>query len=43
VFDLSKPNGTPKKLMDVSKLNSMGWSYSIDLEAGLRDIIYREL
>lgn len=40
VFDLSKPNGTPKKLMDVSKLNSMGWSYSIDLEAGLRDIIY---
>ena len=36
-FDTSKPDGTPKKLMDVSRLARLGWSASIPLEQGLRD------
>ncbi|GAA5525039.1 GDP-L-fucose synthase [Microbulbifer aestuariivivens] len=35
VFDASKPDGTPRKLMDVSRLADLGWSYSIKLEQGL--------
>ena len=34
-FDISKPDGTRRKLVDVSKLFNMGWSYSTDLETGL--------
>ena len=34
-FDASKPDGTPRKLMDVSRLKQMGWEYSIALEEGL--------
>ena len=36
--DLSKPDGTPRKLMDVSKLTSLGWTASISLEAGIRKV-----
>ena len=36
-FDHSKPDGTPRKLMDVSRLSAMGWSASIGLEEGLKD------
>src|SRR5690606_38442907 len=36
-FDHSKPDGTPRKLMDVSKLNKLGWKYSIDLEQGIKE------
>lgn len=36
-FDTSKPDGTPRKLMDVSRLNSLGWKSIITLEQGLRD------
>nr|WP_262499552.1 GDP-L-fucose synthase [Pseudomonas proteolytica] len=36
-FDASKPDGTARKLMDVSRLESMGWKASIELEDGLRD------
>ncbi len=36
VFDESKPDGAPRKLMDVSRLRSMGWSSKIGLEEGLR-------
>jgi GDP-L-fucose synthase len=36
VFDSSKPDGTPQKLLDVSKLASLGWCPRIDLEAGIR-------
>ncbi len=36
-WDTSKPDGTPRKLMDVTRLRNLGWSYSIDLEDGLRD------
>lgn len=30
-FDASKPDGTPGKLMDVSRLGSLGWEYSVEL------------
>lgn len=36
--DLSKPDGTPRKLMDVSKLNKLGWKASISLEEGIRRV-----
>ncbi|MBN8679644.1 MAG: GDP-L-fucose synthase [Chitinophagales bacterium] len=36
--DLSKPDGTPRKLMDVSKLHNLGWKARIDLEAGIRSV-----
>ena len=36
--DLSKPDGTPRKLMDVSKLNKLGWRASISLEEGIRRV-----
>lgn len=39
VFDQSKPDGTPRKLMDSSKLRSLGWSPEISLRDGLRDAI----
>ncbi|HEU5164400.1 MAG TPA: NAD-dependent epimerase/dehydratase family protein, partial [Chitinophagaceae bacterium] len=35
VFDSSKPDGTPRKLMDVSKLSSLGWKASISLKEGI--------
>ncbi len=35
VFDSSKPDGTPRKLMDVSRLKSLGWQYQVSLEDGL--------
>ncbi len=34
-FDLSKPNGTPKKLLDTTKINDLGWYPKIDLKTGL--------
>ncbi len=34
-FDSSKPDGTPRKLMDVSKLNNRGWKHRVDLVEGL--------
>jgi len=34
-FDTSKPDGTPRKLMDVSKLHSQGWKHTIDLPEGV--------
>ncbi|TMI98233.1 MAG: GDP-L-fucose synthase [Bacteroidetes bacterium] len=41
VFDSSKPDGTPRKLMDVSKLNSLGWKASISLKNGITQV-YKE-
>jgi len=40
-FDPSKPDGTPRKLMDVSKINNLGWHPSIGLEEGIREV-YRD-
>jgi GDP-L-fucose synthase len=34
-FDASKPDGTPRKLLDVSRLHHLGWRHSIELRAGL--------
>lgn len=36
VWDTTKPNGTPRKLLDVSKSKAMGWSYKIELEDGIK-------
>lgn len=36
VWDKTKPNGTPRKLLDVSKAKSLGWTYSTKLEDGIR-------
>jgi GDP-L-fucose synthase len=38
VFDASKPDGTPRKLMDVTKLNTLGWRSKIDLEDGIESV-----
>ncbi len=38
VHDLTKPDGTPRKLMDVSKLHNFGWKHSIGLEEGIRKV-----
>jgi GDP-L-fucose synthase len=35
-FDTTKPDGSPRKLINVSRLSNMGWKYSIDLEGGLK-------
>ncbi len=35
-FDVSKPNGTPRKLMDVSRLAQAGWTYTTELEQGIQ-------
>ena len=36
MWDTSKPNGTPRKLLDVSKATKLGWKYKIELEEGIR-------
>ena len=36
LWDPSKPNGTPRKLLDVSKTAAMGWFYKTELEDGIR-------
>ena len=38
VFDATKPDGTPRKLMDVSKLTNLGWKNSISLEDGIKEV-----
>ena len=41
VYDKSKPDGTMLKLMDVSKINSLGWKAKTDLKEGLK-IAYKD-
>lgn len=47
VFDSSKPDGTPRKLMDVNKLSSLGWKYATSLKDGIKlayqDFLKKEL
>lgn len=38
VFDSSKPDGTPRKLMDVSKIEKLGWKYKIGLKEGITSV-----
>jgi GDP-L-fucose synthase len=35
VFDASKPDGTPRKLLDVSRLHALGWRHRIELREGI--------
>jgi len=39
IWDVTKPDGTPRKLLDVSKLKSLGWKPSISLEEGIRRVV----
>ncbi|MBL4592630.1 MAG: GDP-L-fucose synthase [Flavobacteriales bacterium] len=41
-FDTSKPDGTPRKLLDVSKIHSLGWKHKIDLKEGVEKV-YEEV
>jgi len=36
IWDASKPDGTPRKLMDISKMHALGWKYQVVLEEGIR-------
>ena len=38
-WDLSKPDGTPRKLLDSTRINELGWSPAIDLESGIRSTV----
>ena len=38
-FDTSRPDGTPRKLMDTSKINNLGWIQSIDLKIGIKKTV----
>jgi len=38
IFDSSKPDGTPRKLMDVSRLHKLGWKHKIDLKEGIERV-----
>ncbi len=40
-FDLSKPDGTPRKLLDVSRIHSLGWRHQTSLKKGL-EIVYQD-
>lgn len=42
IFDDTKPDGTPRKLMDASKLNSLGWKYSIPLKQGIQQVYHQK-
>lgn len=37
-WDASKPNGTPRKLIDVSKLHSLGWTHKVEIDEGVRKL-----
>jgi GDP-L-fucose synthase len=39
IYDITKPDGTPRKLMDTTKINSLGWSYTIQLRDGVRSTL----
>lgn len=41
VFDSSKPDGTPRKLMDVTKLHNLGWKHKIELRKGI-ELAYQD-
>jgi GDP-L-fucose synthase len=37
VFDASKPDGTPRKLQDVSRMHKLGWRHSVNLRQGIEN------
>jgi len=44
IFDSTKPDGTPRKLLDVSKVHALGWKHKIDIDSGLKRTVswYKE-
>jgi GDP-L-fucose synthase len=38
IWDSSKPDGTPRKLLDVSRIRDLGWSHEIELRQGISDV-----
>jgi GDP-L-fucose synthase len=38
IWDTTQPNGTPRKLMEVSKIHALGWQHAIDLEEGIKSV-----
>jgi len=38
VYDSSKPDGTPRKLLDVTKINQVGWKARISLKEGIKNV-----
>ena len=46
VFDVTKPDGTPRKILDVTRLHNLGWKHKINLEEGIgmaySDFLQRE-
>ena len=38
VLDSSKPDGTPRKIMNVNKINQLGWTYSVELREGIENV-----
>jgi GDP-L-fucose synthase len=42
VYDYTKPDGTPRKLMDVSKLHSLGWKATIPLREGIESVYHEQ-
>jgi len=38
-WDITKPDGMPRKLLDVNKLDNLGWKYKIDLETGIKSVV----
>ncbi|MCX5751388.1 MAG: GDP-L-fucose synthase, partial [Candidatus Saganbacteria bacterium] len=38
IWDTSKPDGTPKKLLDVSRLKALGWTPQVSLPDGIRKV-----
>ena len=42
VWDRTKPDGTPRKLMNVQKMSNLGWQYKIELTEGIKSVLERE-
>ena len=40
LWDDSKPDGTPRKVLNIEKLKTLGWESSIDLKDGIKDAIF---
>jgi GDP-L-fucose synthase len=38
LWDQSKPDGTPRKLLDVTRVHDLGWKHSIELPQGIKDL-----
>ena len=39
IWDISKPNGTPRKLLDITKLTNLGWNHKINIDDGIKKMV----